>query len=68
MDADERTLTFVPELHGRSIIELIHAVARLWGLFRAPLSGAFPAGVVTALDTLAANVGVLDALNEPGPE
>jgi hypothetical protein len=62
------TPTFVAELHGRSITDLLRAVARLWGLYRITLSPVFPPAVVSALDTLAASIGVLEALNEPGPQ
>jgi len=68
MEVESRTVSFVPELHGRSLIDIIRGMVRLWALFGTTLRGSFPAEVSTALDLLAANLATLEALNEPGPQ
>jgi hypothetical protein len=64
---EERSVSAVTELHGRSIIDLIRAMVRLWAVFGGTLRAAFPAEVSGALDVLAASLGALEALNAPGP-
>lgn len=67
MDVTE-TIVVVPYgLHGRSIVRELYDVVRLWGKYRQFLALVLPAGVVAALDALAAAMAVVSLIDPPGP-
>ena len=54
-------------VRGRSIVKELYDVAKKWGKYRQYLALVLPAGVVAALDTLAAAMAVVSLVDPPGP-
>jgi len=52
---------------GRSIVQIIVELVAVWEKHRAVLAPALPSGVVSALDTIAAALAAIKAIDPPGP-